>query len=139
MVGRELSICRHAEGVNGSTRFAGVLNGHAQCLCKALRTVRAQLAFVVSSVDGIGHGADGFAGDVGRKPCGGFFCDRLGEGDIQDFAIRSRGWLASTILTAVLPHEGMLPVGRLSFWPRLSLFNSMVEGCGHVVEGCGGG
>ena len=39
----------------------------------------------------------------------------------------------------MLPHEGMLPVGRLSFRLFLSLFNSIVEGCGHVVEGCGGG
>ena len=51
----------------------------------------------------------------------------------------SRHCSASTILSCVLPHGGMLPVGRLSFWPRFSLFNSMVEGCGHVVEGCGGG
>ena len=50
-----------------------------------------------------------------------------------------REWTASTSMSGVLPHERMLPVGRLSFWPRLSLFNSMVEGCGHVVEGCGGG
>ena len=33
----------------------------------------------------------------------------------------------------------MLPVGRLSFRLLLCLFSSMVEGCGHVVEGCGGG
>ena len=46
---------------------------------------------------------------------------------------------ASTILSCVLPHDGMLPVGRLSFWLLLPLFNSMFEGCGHVVEGCGGG
>jgi hypothetical protein len=49
---------------------------------------------------------------------------------------------ATTTLTRVLPHEGMLPVGRLSFRLLLYLFNlfiSMVEGCGHVVEGCGGG
>ena len=39
----------------------------------------------------------------------------------------------------MLPHEGMLPVGQLSFWLLLCIFNSMVEGCGHVVEGCGGG
>ena len=39
----------------------------------------------------------------------------------------------------MLPHEGMLPVGRLSFRLLLYLFNSIVEGCGHVVEGCGGG
>src|SRR5665213_1695044 len=50
-----------------------------------------------------------------------------------------RNWSASTILAAVLPHEGMLPVDRLSFRLLLYLFNSMVEGCGHVVEGCGGG
>jgi|GEM_PF-1951605 len=44
-----------------------------------------------------------------------------------------------TQIKAVLPHEGMLPVGQLSFWLLLCIFNSMVEGCGHVVEGCGGG
>ena len=29
---------------------------------------------------------------------------------------RDNVWLASTILATVLPHEGMLPAGRLSFW-----------------------
>ena len=37
----------------------------------------------------------------------------------------------------VLPHEGILPAGGC----RLSslLINFMVKGCGHGVEGCGGG
>ena len=58
-----------------------------------------------------------------------------------DHASRRSGlrWLTTITLAGVLPHEGMLPVGRLSFWLLLPLFNSMFEGCGHVVEGCGGG
>ncbi len=45
-------------------------------------------------------------------------------------------WLTTITLAGVLPHEGMLPVGRLSFGLRLYRFHAMVEGCGHVVEGC---
>jgi len=37
-------------------------------------------------------------------------------------------WSATIILAGVLPHEGMLPVDRLSFRLLLYLFNSMVEG-----------
>jgi len=48
-------------------------------------------------------------------------------------------WRPTIILSAVLPHEGMLPAGWLSFRPFLYFFISMVGGCGHVVEGCGGG
>ena len=46
-------------------------------------------------------------------------------------------WGTTIILAGVLPHEGMLPVGLLSFWVFFS--SSMVEGCGHVGEGGGGG
>ena len=53
--------------------------------------------------------------------------------------ICSLGWTASSSMAGVLPHEEMLPVGRLSFRLFLSLFNLVVEGCGHVVDGCGGG
>ena len=42
----------------------------------------------------------------------------------------SPGCGASIWMRGVLPHDRILPVGRLSFWHRLSLFNSMVEGCG---------
>ena len=43
---------------------------------------------------------------------------------------------ASINLRTVLPHEGMLPVSLLSFSAFIS---QIIEGCGHVVEGCGGG
>ena len=48
-------------------------------------------------------------------------------------------WPTSTILTAVLPHEGMLPGDWLSLAPGLSSISIIVSGCGHVVEGGGGG
>ena len=45
---------------------------------------------------------------------------------------------ATNMMANVLPQEGILPVGWLSF-RSFKFFISLVEGCGHVAEGRGGG
>ena len=53
----------------------------------------------------------------------------LTHGGADDF-LDYLEWTASIRMAGVLPHEGMLPVGRLSFRPLLSLFNSMSRAVG---------
>ncbi len=53
--------------------------------------------------------------------------------------IRKFLWRPTITLSAVLPHEGMLPGEGLSFHRFivvLRFYSAVIEGCGHVGEGC---